>query len=120
MDYLITENFNLRVAAVEDGRPISGVIVGVDLQMKRKTLPNIQFAYLIAEFPSSLNWIRFPIEWNGMLNGFRRWGEIDYNGIIPWGVNSSGGNKKKEETHTHRERERERKKITCHLKRHSM
>lgn len=55
MDYLITENFNLRVAAVEDGRPISGVIVGVDLQMKRKTLPNIQFAYLIAEFPSSLN-----------------------------------------------------------------
>ena len=49
-----------------------------------------------------------------MLNGFRRWGEIDYNGIIPWGVNSSGGNKKKEETHTHthtqREREREREK----------
>ena len=37
-------------------------------------------------------------------------GEIDYNGIIPWGVNSSGGNKKKEETDTHTQRERERER----------
>ena len=45
IDYLITENFNLRVAAVEDGRRISGVIVSVNLQMKRETLQKSKFAY---------------------------------------------------------------------------
>ena len=38
IDYLITENFNLRVATVEDGSRFSRVVVRVDLQMKRKTL----------------------------------------------------------------------------------
>lgn len=35
--YLITENFDLAVAPVDD-RAVSGVIVGVDLEVQRQTL----------------------------------------------------------------------------------
>ena len=49
IDYLITENFNLRVATVEDGSRFSRVVVRVDLQMKRKTLQknrNLPWEYI--------------------------------------------------------------------------